>query len=316
MRRRRRLRALDTIVGVGVAAVALGATIHALTRSPAEHSTEGPATLELSAPERVEIRRALQSADARGTLVFASPGCRLAGFDLPALTSFRDLDVRACFAAVSPRSPAPSGWFVWRRPLYLFARCVGGGIEVSASGGQSVRFVRGCAPAWRPDGTLTYVRRGEATRFPHAGRATVVLGRYELDAAFGADRRPRVRELGWVTDDRVAALVELDRGATVVLAFFVRGELTTARPVPRGSWRLAVRPRRDEAVVIDRSSGEAFKLAGRADVVPLGAGALSASWSPDGRLLALVRRGRIELVDPGDASRIRLSVAGRMVAWR
>ncbi|MBD0290185.1 MAG: hypothetical protein ICV74_02920 [Thermoleophilia bacterium] len=312
---RTRLRVVDavvvgTIVLVGVAA-ALDAVVPRAPRGPAL-----AALVRIGADSRARSERRLRAAGVRGTLVVADAGCRLAVLPLPTLTPVRDLGAGGCDAAVSPRSPRPSGWFAWRDPSFLVARCVAGGLEVAAPGGPRVRFVRGCAPAWKPDGTLTYVRRGEVAHFPHAGRARVALARYQLDRAFGARRRPRVRAIAWATEARCAALVELDHADSVVLAFFDDGELVSSRRIDPHASGVAVRSEAREAVVLARASHHAVLYGRGSSRRALGDDVLDASWAPDGGWLAVARSGGIDLLDEDSETRARLPIDARAVAWR
>src|SRR5207244_6505778 len=46
-------------------------------------------------------------------------------------------------------------------------------VIVSAAAGPSLPMIGGCAPAWRPDGSMTYIRRGAIVQFPRTGRVQV-----------------------------------------------------------------------------------------------------------------------------------------------
>ena len=54
---------------------------------------------------------------------------------------------------------------------------------VSATAGLALPMIGGCAPAWRPDGSMTYIRRGAIVQFPRTGRAEVLRSREQLARA-------------------------------------------------------------------------------------------------------------------------------------
>jgi WD40-like Beta Propeller Repeat len=304
-------RRLDAAVAVGVATVALAAAVHAIG-VPGGDEPGPPELPSIAERDRAPLAARLEDAGLRGTLLVTTTGCRLAEVPLPRLAPMRDRDVRACSPAVSPRRPAQSGWSIWRRPELLVAYCSGRGIDVAAPGGPTVRFVRGCAPAWRPDGTLTYVRRGEATHFPRAGRAEVVLGRYELTRDFPGERRASVLELAWATDERAYAVLDLDPGNRRVLAVYQRGRLAATRRVPPGARGLEVAANGRNALLVDPllvvpGGGAPLSLGGRAE---------GGSWSPDGRWVALARGDRVDLVETRGRRRISLPLVAHSVAWR
>lgn len=103
--------------------------------------------------------------------------------------------------------------------------------------------VRGCAPAWKPDGTLTYVDEGDlvAPRSPECHPARVgclrpVLTRKVLNhelRAYAAKSQARpftLMDIVWLTSTRLAAVVRRplpSPGDFVV--FFERGRLAAAQ---------------------------------------------------------------------------------------
>ena len=88
-----------------------------------------------------------------------------------------------CRALVSPAS-APPGWSLWPRNTPLAARCdEHRRVIVSATAGPSLPMIGGCSPAWRPDGSMTYIRRGAIVQFPRTGRAQVLRSKTQLAGA-------------------------------------------------------------------------------------------------------------------------------------
>jgi hypothetical protein len=113
------------------------------------------------------------------------------------------------------------------------APCPGGVVEVGPVGGVPDRL-RGCAPAWKPDGELTFIRDGDVV----TSRGEVLVR--DLARAgypwFSSRRPVTIRALAWLTETRLAAILS-GRGpyGTGDLLVFAEGrrafsgiELTTA----------------------------------------------------------------------------------------
>jgi hypothetical protein len=117
----------------------------------------------------------LRRGGADGVLYFVDGACRLHALRLPTLTATAAPRGVACRALVSPAS-APPGWSLWPRDTPLAARCERQRVVVSATAGPALPMIGGCAPAWRPDGSMTYVRRGAIVQFPRVGRSRTLPG--------------------------------------------------------------------------------------------------------------------------------------------
>ena len=196
---------------------------------------------------------------------------------------------------------------------------------------------RGCDPAWKPDGTITFIRHGEVRRFarcPGDTRLTIpvrcskpVLSRAELDRQLRGARwrgsELRIEELHWLTDARFAAILQarsaddreeylalFERGRIVREPSFAYADLGGIRPSPTGRLVAAyVRGRGGGIVVVDRE-GEPVHLA-----MAHGHGI---AWSPDERWIAEATEDAIYVFRADEESpefiRIPITVA-RDVLW-
>jgi hypothetical protein len=128
-----------------------------------------------------------------------------------------------------------------------------------------------------------------------------------------------VRDLAWETGDRAAALVALERPEALVVAVFVDGRLVRRRTVPAGTSALGAAPGGARLFLLEGRDRQPVVLGPdlrQIAVAGLETGVLGASWSPDGRWLALAERTHVDLVEVGSGRRIRLPVAATAVAWR
>jgi len=122
--------------------------------------------------DRDALASRLRAGSAGGVLYFVDPACRLHALRLPSLAVAPAPRDGGCHALVSPAS-APPGWSLWARNTPLAARCdEHQRVIVSAAAGPALPMIGGCAPAWRPDGSMTYIRRGAIVQFPRTGRGT------------------------------------------------------------------------------------------------------------------------------------------------
>lgn len=182
------------LVAIGVAA-----SVDAL-RGGGELEPQGPGAREtiteattVVAPSPAE---ALSAAGVSGTLYFSLPvedGCILHTLTLPGLDDAGAFLLDTCEFDVSPRGDLVTG-----------DPCPGNVVEVRPARGAAQRL-RGCAPAWKPDGELTFVRdrnvqtvEGEilVRNVARAGRPW-----------FSARRQVTVRAMAWLTNTRVAVVL-------------------------------------------------------------------------------------------------------------
>jgi hypothetical protein len=227
-----------------------------------------------------------------GRLFVVDRGCVLHAVRLPSLDELPAPRVRGCIALVSPAT-APPGWSLWPRHTTLAAWCEQGRVIVAAPSGPELPMIGGCAPAWKPDGSITYVRRGSIVQFPRTGRALVVRTASELTRALGAT----VERVTWLSSTRFAVVTRRK------LAVFSGRQLVAVRRIRPGVIDLRASPR-GTFVVLRRLEGVRVYDA-RLRPQRGFANASAIAWSPDERWVAasdgtrtVLRRGRLRIVLP------------------
>jgi hypothetical protein len=314
---------LGTLALVVLGVVVVGAAIvDTVRRQVGEH---GPHVAKVEVANRSELATRLRSGGVAGVLYFVDLSCNLHALRLPSLQTSPAPRHSGCRALVSP-STAPPGWSLWARDTPLSARCdrQRRRVLVSATYGPSLPMIGGCGPAWRLDGSLTYLRRGAIVQFPRSGRALVLRTPAQLEQAI--TRVPalhgtlgwRATRLAWAGVDRFVVvadgrdraghpltLLALFSGARVVAyTLHVSVRVTELRASPRGHYLVVLGP--DGVRVYDA----------RRPTLPLarGFGAISGvAWSNDERWLAVAQDG--EVVLHGPTGRIVLPLAARDLAW-
>jgi hypothetical protein len=295
--------ALLAIGVVGAAVVdSLGKSLFE-RQSPAKAHEVVPVSDALRS-DRDAIAGRLRTDRASGVLYFVDSACRLHALRLPSLAATPAPRDGGCRALVSPAS-APPGWSLWPRDTPLAARCdEHRRVIVSAAAGPSLPMIGGCAPAWRPDGSMTYIRRGAIVQFPRTGRAQVLRSRSQLAGAL--EGLPALRGVGgwhairvaWLGPARFAVLAS--NGSRTALAVFsgrrvvalkarVPSRVTELRGSPRGSY-----------VVLRTAGGVRVYDARRRDLprVRRFGVLVSVAWSSDERWRAVAQQQKVLLVGP------------------
>jgi hypothetical protein len=297
------------IVGLGVAAGvdALrgdGNPAGGRAASTSEHRTTGSAAQKLA------------SRQITGVLHFTvrvRPGqCALRSLGLPGLEATSAVDVGSCRIATSLGGQVAVG-----------GPCPGG--DISVLGLAQPTLLEGCAPAWKPDGTLTFVRRGRLVE--------LVKGCTRPDPVNCLRRTPMrmvpgntIRELAWIDDERFAMLLDgrESLGREGVESVVLSGpEGRFARPVlsfprlsylrPFGRNRIIVRagqPGRGFLTVDNNGIAKAFPKA-LADGQAL-------AVSPDGAWVASTSAGSVHVYRLGERRSLdpaRLAIDAVDLGW-
>jgi hypothetical protein len=257
------------------------------------------------APERLSVLH--------GLLVASDAGCVTRAVRLPSLAD-----------ESSPRRP-DCGERVWSDDGTLVAHCHRDITSLASSDGR-VRFadVRGCAPAWRPDGALSVVRDGEIVVVRRRGPEQVFFTRERLGAALRTlVERPETYsfvEVQWFGLSSFVALVRGERPWETAAAVFARGGLESffpqfgghiesLRASPLGNYAFARTDPGRQYVMVTRG-GEEMRIPGIANARAL-------TWSPDESWIAIATRTATFIAHTGSSEVFaRVPFGARALDWR
>lgn len=285
-------RLVSALLAVAAAAVVTAAVVDAIRK-------------DTRRPERVSVT-AVPARGRLGTLYYVDSHCELHAVTVPALRPVAAPRDNGCSALVSPSTPAP-GWSVWPSTAHLSAWCDGSRVLVAAASGLQLPLIGGCAPAWRPDGSLTYIRRGTIVEFPRTGRAQDLLTSAQVADALG--RGWHADRLAWLGPDRV--VVAASSHARAVLAVFTGKRVVARIPVELG---LDLRASPRGSFVVARGSDGLRIYDARLRLLDRSGDETAVAWSPDEHLRADATRRRVVLTGTG-LERIVLPVGALDLAW-
>jgi hypothetical protein len=321
------------LVVVVVAAIALAAGLDALRGEPetapvveTETGPEPPASSTSTTPAPAE------APGLGGVLYYTDESCELQAVELPGQRPAEAPNWDECEFVLSPDARrvagAGSGWDPHSDPrlgrLYEHQE---GLIQVSTNRGPEGAPFEGTAPAWRPDGTLTYFANGAVRSWPGG---EVVFSQRELQRAVESSPDPTLRgrfdryslrEAVWLGDTRLAAVMTA-RGEDQVqdlLAVFAARRLLAGHLAPpeslaglRGSpaGRYVAAAEGGALVLLGSEGGEVPGL-------PV-EGYRAIAWSPDDEWAAVATDAGVSLFRPGAPGPPSLELArdARDLAWR
>jgi len=269
--------------------VATAAVVDAVPKKSPRRNHAPAAARSIDIAGRPKLGDALRAHGASGTLYVVDRRCELHAFVLPALRQVPAPRSGGCTALVSRPTPPP-GWSLWPSNARLAAWCDHGRVLVAAATGAALPLIGGCAPAWRPDGSITYIRRGAVVQFPRTGRAQEVLSAAQLRAALG--RGWRAERIAWLGPDRLA-LAASDR-ARFVLAL-LSGKDVVARVAVEPGVDLRASPRGTFLATRGASGIRAYDARRRLRPVRDFGTRAAVAWSPDERWLAVATPTRVVL---------------------
>ena len=304
-----------------VALVAVAAAVDGIRGGEREPEPRSPGA------DAVDVASTAESVS--GTLVYLDRHCRLHRIAFP---SGADADAPrqvSCGLTLDPTGRLAQDDETWQPGGALSARCIDGHVLVRASGGEPILRRRGCSPARKPDGSLTYVVDGSLRLSSRLRDRRLLLSARDVSRAVGPARATigptRLREVAWLDDRRFAALLTTNKppgpeGLDLLVVFDAR------RPV-RGATFLAPRlsglvasPRGGHLVVrTGRGPREALTFFDRSGA-PSNLSFVNAhaiAWSPDERwAVAATRRSILLFRTTGPYLRVRrFAIVATDVAW-
>jgi hypothetical protein len=188
---------------------------------------------------------------------------------------------------------------------------MGGVVEFNSIVTESGVRLRGHAPAFKPDGTLTYARGNDIVECP---RAEPISPCRKIVARFGDWP---LLELAWLTNSRMAVIARPSDYVLVIREGRLRVSVPGwGRPVtdlevsPQGNF-VAARAKGREGLVV-------FGADGRTVSLPPFTDAHSITWSPDERWTAVATRRSVFIfrTNMEEARVRRLPIVARDLAWR
>jgi hypothetical protein len=239
-------------------------------------------------------------------------------------SSVRALRLPDMIVLQAPRQTDCDG-FVWSQDGTLYAQCGDGRTDVGTSEGRLVYTVEGCAPAWREDGALGVIRRGELVVARTHGRPVVLLSRPALAHALaGWVARPRtykLAEVAWIGSGGFAAIVHGARPwEEALLVMSNQGEIATVtteygsgisdlRVSPHGWYLAFAKTRLGRELTMMAPDGTTLPL-------PQIGNALNIAWSPDDSHVAISTRTTTFVAETGSPrTQLQVPRGGRYLAW-
>jgi hypothetical protein len=326
-----RARATWFVVGA-IVALAVAAVVDAL---PLPRAGEPPAADEASLQK--DVPKPAGRFEAQGVLYYTDNFCRLRGLKLPNFEAVEAPEWEECGFSLSPSADGvlPEGVTWEPRGARRVAAFDGLVYVVSDAAGWEYRF-RGEAPAFRPDGTLTFLRNGqlfELTGYCRPRRKVpwcerLLLSRSDLleplaDEASSA----RVKEIAWFSQTRLAAVLAFEQedmvavyeGRRLLDLVGVGWRFSELSVSPRRNF-LAARVERPRGFVFVDSDGRSFALReirrdnyGRP---PFTAGR-AVTWSADDSWTAVARSNDVVFFRMGSETPdvVNVQVTAHDLAW-
>jgi hypothetical protein len=321
------------IVVAAIGLLAALAVADALRNDGSSSTAAASTPATTTSPKPATLRGTLRSEVIAGLVMYSDQDCRLHSLLLPRMVDdvVRDDsggDVFHCrFSVAGGR--VLDGDVVGRPGRLEVARCRGDHIAVwNAESGAAVRSIRGCHPAWRPDGGLTYAR-GNAV---YEGGRKILTGadlhraarKHPGLAGASSDLRLHVRvtDLAWLDATHLVVALEIiapAAGPPRFLAVVFRNRtVTTVAADFRGPYEhLFVS---DDGLLAGSADGTVFTRSGQTIDPPTNLPpGRAVCFTPDDRWLVWLSGSSIFLVGShgGDqpARIIRLPIAARDLVW-
>jgi hypothetical protein len=246
-----------------------------------------------------------------GLIVAADEECRATGFRLPNM------------ANEEPPHPLDCGGDVWSQDGTLVASCKDGVTSVTSGDGSfQLPDVRGCTPAWRPDGSLSVIRDGDIVIAPRHGAPSLFFSRRQLAGALAravdAPDTWRFTQVSWFGLTSLVAVVEGQTGEEAI-AVFAQGALESFLPEPGARIQdLRASPLGNFGFALAYPGREYVMASRGGDLIPIPhvQGGEAIAWSPDELYVAIATADETVIARTGTTRVIAtLPFGGRALAW-
>jgi hypothetical protein len=248
-----------------------------------------------------------------GLLVISGSDCSVTALRLPTLTGLQP-----------PRAP-DCGGAAWSDDGTLVAECNRGLTRVVNADGQLFYRVRGCAAAWRPDGSVGVIHGGDLVLARSVGRPFTLTARTRLVRNLSEFvQRPatyRLFDFDWIDLSRFAGLVRGARpweqaaviattdGPVEMFAPEYGQHISSLVVSPLGTYLAFARNRLGREFLMLTQGGVEVAL-------PRIANARAIAWSPDERWVALATRTSTFIARTGTREvAFRVPQGGDSLAW-
>lgn len=264
-----------------------------------------------------------------GTLLYVDRRCRLHMLELPSLAPVEPARAVGCDSRLDTTGRLAAPNEAWQPGGDLLAGCIGNQLTVTSGDRTPILRRRGCAPAWKPDGSLTYVVDGSLRLSSRIRDRRLIVSQTDVSAAarrsgawLGA---PTLRSAAWIGSERVALLLTtnrppgaepsdlvwiFDHGRPVLPQPFIAPRLSTLTASPGGGF-VGVRTGRGERAGLTLLDRDGRRL----DLTFMDARAIA--WSPDERWAVVATRASMLLfrTTGGDLRIRRLPIRATQLAW-
>jgi hypothetical protein len=320
------------LVVVALTAIALAAGWDAL-RGGDDPATqpEGQPTTSTDADDGTNYVPLAEPDPVSGTLYYTDESCELRAAELPDIRPTDAPNWDECRFTLSPDATRvgdeSTAWDPHSDPRRgrLF-RVDGDAIQVATNSGPEGEPIRGAAPAWRPDGTLTYFANGEIRDWPE-GRTVVPAHRLRMvvtehpNAPGSVEllRNLRVVEHHWLDQDRLVAQLEADvRGGPPLelVAVFDDGLPFASTDFLAEVQDLWASPFGTYYAVLTDALG-LYDFNGNTLPLPAIEGSRAVAWSPDEDRMAVATATSVYVFTPGQADEVdRFALVANDLDWR
>jgi hypothetical protein len=272
-----------------------------------------------------------------GVLYYTDAGCVLRAVELPTLNEVKAPRWHRCQFSMAPHDALLGNpRAIWSSEGGLYAVDTAKGIKLASPTSAVAIGVDGHAPAFKPDGTFTYVHGGrvieQSIECPPGSGLSALAGDnsvthcrrsfFNLDNVSPLVSPPgRIVQLVWLSKTRPAFVVRLDAAAGPVqtVAVFDGVRLAGARRLSAGSVRIEPSPRGSYyAIWVDGDLFGIWDIDVHRVLLPPIAGIRALAWSPDERWTAAATAHSVFIfrTNEGEARVRRLPIEANHLAWR